>query len=65
MKLITTQRMAALLHDLPAATVITVLRPPQGRYPQQRIEVQASVYQPWPGDLVTVNQTQYRIITDP
>jgi len=64
-RLMTTRRMAAVLDDLPATTVITVLRPPQGRYPQQRLEVRASSYAPCPGDLVTVNQTQYQIVTEP
>jgi len=45
--------------------VVTVIRPPTKHYAQTFMEVDASTYAPWPGDLVGYRGIQYRVIADP
>jgi len=63
-KPVTTKMIARVLDEQPPTATVMVLRPAQGGVHQQLMEAQASTYKPWPGDLVTVNQQRYRIVTD-
>jgi hypothetical protein len=65
MTYVTTHKLSRILDEAHKTETVIVIRPPTKHYIQALMEVQASTYAPWPGDLVRFRDTQYRVVTDP